>query len=919
MRKIYYLLAMFFLINSAAFCQGTNTVLPNIIAKLKTLSTDHVIEKTYLHFDRPYYATGDTMYFKAYVTLGEHHDLSKLSGILHVDLVNPGNVIIRSIKLQLNNGIAWGDFALPDTLQAGSYRVRAFTRYMQNAPEYFFNKTISIASPRGGAVMAAAQQKAKADMQFFPEGGDMISSLVSKVAFKAIGTNGMGLGAKGIIIDNTSAQVATFVSNKLGMGSFYLLPDEGKTYKAKVTFGDGTQSTIDLPAAAAKGIALQVKDTLGNVTVEIRCNKAYFQDNQNKDVNLVIYSGGLVSSVNTKLDNRRMGINIPKAQFSSGIMQITLFSQEGEPLSERLVFLQNPDVLNIAVTSDKASYKTRDRVAINVNTKSKDVAASGFFSVAVVDESKVPFDDNNETTILSYLLLTSNLKGYVEQPNYYFANKTDQLHSELDNLMLTQGYRRFTWKQLMKGDNPPFAFTPEKTLTISGMEKNAAGTPVPNRDVMLMSVTNGSMLGEKTDQTGKFVFDNVPPFYDGTPFMLQATGSTKDKNSTTITYTKEQEPPVTDDNVSDNTVIAGKVYSANGTDVSNVGQNPGTADQTINGDDVSNATSLTTALKAHLNGVNFVSGVPYLKGVKYPMLIVVDGKIRGSYINLDNIPASNVQNIELLKDKNAASYGASGNSGVLVINTRHGSTGIDLNPQNSSYKYQSQSVVKAANASNNHLDEVNYRSSNLGGAGHADQVIRGNDIKNSPTLSSALNGRARGINFLNGVPYLSDGTVVTMGGASPEPMLVMLDGSQASANIDDVNPNVVETIEILKGANASIYGNRGGSGVIVITTRQQLDPVEQSSSSLGSLRFTPQGYYKAREFYSPKYNASNTSGGHPDVRSTIYWNPNVITDTSGNASFEYYNADGKGSYSVIIEGIDTNGNIGRQVYRYKVE
>ena len=916
MKKVYYLLALFVLgLNSAAVSQGTGTVLQNIVAKLKTLSGDHIIEKAYLHFDKPYYATGDTMYFKAYVTMGEHHDLSKASAILHVDLINPGNVIIRTIRLQLNNGVAWGDFALPDTLQTGTYKVRAFTRYMQNAPEYFFDKTIAISSNNGGAVVASAQQKAKADIQFFPEGGNMITSLVSKVAFKAIGTNGMGLNAKGVIVDNTNVQVATFVSNKLGMGSFYILPEEGKTYKAKVTFGDGAQSTMDLPAAAAKGITLQVKDTLNNVAVEVRCNKAYFQDNQNKDVNLVIYSGGLVSSVNTKLDNRRMGINIPKSQFNSGIMQVTLFSQEGEPLSERLIFLQNPDMLNIAVTSDKTSYKTRDRVAINLNAKSKDVAAAGFFSVAVIDERKVPFDDNNETTILSYLLLTSGLKGYIEQPNYYFGNKTAQLHNELDNLVLTQGYRRFTWKQLLNGDKP-FTYTPEKVLTINGMEKNSAGTPAANKDVMLLSVSNGSMLGEKTDQTGKFVFDNVPPFYDGTPFMLQATGSTKDKSSTTITYIREQEPPVSD-SAAYGTMVVGKVYSANEAAGTNAGQNGAQADQAINGDDVSNATSLTSALKDRLNGVNFVSGVPYLKGVKYPILIVVDGKIRGSYINLDNIPASNVQNIELLKDKNAATYGPSGSSGVLVINTRHGSSGIDLNPT-ANYKYQSQNVVKAANAANVRTED-NYRSSNLGGAGHADQVIKGNDIKNSPTLSSALNGRARGLNFVNGVPFLIDGSVVTGMGSSQEPMLVMLDGSQASSNIDDINPNAVETIEILKGANASIYGNRGGAGVVVVTTRQQLDPLEQSQSSLGSLRFTPQGYYKAREFYSPKYDATNSAGGHADVRSTIYWNPNVVTDNSGNASFEYYNADGKGSYRVIVEGIDANGNIGRQVYRYNVE
>jgi hypothetical protein len=891
--------------------------LQNIVAKLKTLSTDHIIEKTYLHFDKPYYAAGDTMYFKALVTLGEHHDPSKASGIVHVDLINPQNVIIRNIRLQLNNGLAWGDFALPDTLQAGAYRVRAYTRYMQNMPDYFFDKTIPVASNINSGGMANKHLTAKADMQFFAEGGDMITSLISKVAFKAIGTNGMGLSAKGVIVDNTNVQVATFVSNRLGMGSFYIQPDEGKTYKAKVTFGDGTQSTVDLPTPAAKGITLQVKDTLNNVAVEIRCNKAYFQDNQNKEVNLVIYSGGLVSSVNAKLDNRRMGINVPKSQFASGIMQITLFSQEGEPLSERLIFLQNPDVLNLAVTSSKPVYNTRDRVEINLNAKSKDVAAAGFFSVAVVDESKVPFDDNNETTILSYLLLTSGLKGYIEQPNYYFTNKTDQVHGDLDNLMLTQGYRRFTWKQLLNGDNKPFAYTSEKNLTITGMEKSSAGTPMVNKDVMLLAASNGSMLGEKTDNTGKFVFDNIPPFYDGTSFMLQATGSTKDKNSSIITVVKEQEPPVSDSVSNSTTIQLNKVNSADDKRTVEAGSTT-QADQEINGDDISNATSLTAALKEHLNGVNFVSGVPYLKGIKYPILIVVDGKIRGSYINLDNIAASNVQNVDLLKDKNTVGYGAGGSSGVLVITTRHGSSGIDLTSQNANYKYQSQSVVKANNAKNVHVED-NYRSSNLGGAGHADQVVKGEDVKNAPNLSSALNGRLHGVNFVSGVPFLNDGAVVTMGNSSAEPMLVMLDGSQASGNVDDINPNVVETIELLKGANASIYGNRGGAGVLVITTIQQLAPVETSQSSLGSLQFTPKGFYKAREFYSPKYDAANATGGHPDVRSTLYWNPNVVTDNNGNASFEFYNSDGHGSFRVIVEGIDVNGNLGRQVYRYKVE
>ncbi|MGZ3928356.1 MAG: TonB-dependent receptor, partial [Mucilaginibacter sp.] len=120
----------------SAYAQATNND-KDIFAKLKNFAAHHITEKVYLHFDKPYYATGDTIYFKAYVTMGERHDLSKLSGVLHVDLINASNKIDQSIKLQLINGLAWGDFTLPDSLPKGNYRIRAYTQWMQNVGNYF--------------------------------------------------------------------------------------------------------------------------------------------------------------------------------------------------------------------------------------------------------------------------------------------------------------------------------------------------------------------------------------------------------------------------------------------------------------------------------------------------------------------------------------------------------------------------------------------------------------------------------------------------------------------------------------------------------------------------------------------------------------------------------------------------------------
>src|SRR5665213_3551669 len=194
------------------FAQSSKPKL-NIAARLQTYFSTYAPEKAYLQFDKPYYAGGDTIYFKAYVTDGEQYKLSGLSGVLHVDLINPENKIDQSIQLMLNNGIIWGDFALPDSLPAGNYRVRAYTRWMRNRGELdFFDRIIPVGSlinsHTAGREMQRLQEiNSKDDIQFFPEGGSLVMGIRSKVAFKAIASNGLGINVKGIIIDSAHKKV----------------------------------------------------------------------------------------------------------------------------------------------------------------------------------------------------------------------------------------------------------------------------------------------------------------------------------------------------------------------------------------------------------------------------------------------------------------------------------------------------------------------------------------------------------------------------------------------------------------------------------------------------------------------------------------------------------------------------------------
>jgi hypothetical protein len=796
--------AILSLIFSLLFCVNANGQTGNeAVARLKSFLVSHIAEKAYLHFDKTYYAAGDTMYFKAYVTLGEKHELSNLSGVLHVELINTRNKVDQSIKLQITDGVAWGDFALPDSLPAGNYRVLAYTRWMRNDGNYF-EKVIPIGSLQGKIPESGIHTKPvneKADLQFFPEGGQLVAGISSKVAFKAVGVNGLGLDVRGVIVDNTGVEVSRFSSAHLGMGYFYLDPLPGKTYKAKVSFTDGSANTIGLPAASVSGIALSVdNDSIPKATVKIEASAAYFNENKGKSYSLLIYSGGVATTVNLKLDSATITLDVLKRKLHTGIATITLFSAVNEPLAERLLFIQNYDQLNLEVNSDKTIYAKRGKANITLKAiDRKGGPATGHFSVSVTDESKAPVDENSESTILTDLLLTSDLKGYVEQPNFYFNNINDKTNAALDLVMLTHGYRRFEWKKLLNDEYPPIAFQPEKGLEISGQVKNLFGKPITKGAITLVPAKGDPISGSVSDDKGMFRFSNLV-FYDTTKFVLSAVNK-KGRNSTKITYFIDKPAPL----------IAG-----------NQSQNM----QTIS----------------------------------------------------DNIMAAFVEN-DKLQQRELLNYSHA--KGIMLKEVKVKAT--------KSPKYPSRSYVAEF---------------------AADQVIHGKDILYGGPLALRLEGVIHRVHFVNGrgnrwVP------VSDLGG----PMLVIVDG--APGNLDDVSTDGVSTIEVLLPPNSYIYGSDGIGGVLVVTTKPRgSDP--ENMPSFGVLPITVMGFYKAREFYLPRYDNANTSWQR-DLRSTIYWKPELQTDKDGKASFDFYNADGTGTYRVVIEGIDEKGNLGRQVYRYKVE
>lgn len=932
--KIYIVILCLLGVSRLAIAQTDSTVLSSSVGSLTNYFNNYPVEKAYLHLDKTTYFPGDTIWFKAYTVLGQQHRLSQLSGVLYCELINTRDSVISRRILKLLVGIGWGDFDLPRPLQPGIYHIRAYTAWMRNTPGYYFDEQVTIGGPP--AITATSKQvavssislpvKVKPDVQFFPEGGQMVNGLRSKIAVKCVNGNGLGEDIKGVIIDNNGNEVGRFVTQHLGMGVFALTPQAGKIYRAKITAADSSEYTYDLPVPLDEGFTLAVNSSQADsVFLSVSANEKLFAEQKNTSVYLVAQSGGKVFyTAAAKLVVPVFAATIAKSRFPTGIIQFTLFSQNGQPLNERIMFIQNDDALKLTLSSPAETYRARQKVKIDLGIGGNDKEhAIGSFSVSVINESRAPVNENAGNTILSNLLLTSDIKGYIEQPNYYFNAPTEQTRADLDMLMLTQGYRRFEWKQVLKNANLPPAYLPETSLELAGSIKTPSGKPVPNGGVIFTAPKESFIKDTVTDADGNFKFTNIN-FVDTVKTIVRARKHTNGSN-VAIYLQQPNYPGVIKSNVNTDTVskltpdmlkniadyreklkqdslkngrqLKEVVVKAKKEPKPDIFNYYGTsmeydADmQRLR----SGFGNLGEALQSIIPGASYSEGHPIMYEHARAILFIDGLRHPTSDLNLYDI--NEIESVRMISSTNI-------NPAQLIVATKRYAGTDTATTTLKEVKITAQKVRKEPDLS---------ESQNLH-KGAADQVIMSDKLGSCINLSDCLQGKAIFIHFgPDGSPSGRNG-----------PMSVIIDGVILNgSHLNDVNVSDVYSIEVLSSINAmSIYGSSiEKGGALIITMKHGGDHNYLTSENpAGLISYIFKGYYPARTFYSPKYDKPNTGNYQtPDLRSTIYWNPNIITDKNGRASFEYYNADTKGNYRVVVEGIDDNGNIGRQVYRYKVE
>lgn len=341
------------------------------------------------------------------------------------------------------------------------------------------------------------------DLKFYAEGGELIEGMICGMGFKALNEFGQPADIKGNIIDQNNKVVATFDSYHQGMGKFEFAPQAGNKYFAQLTSPANISKSYPLPTALKKGYTLKMHNqNAHNLDLEVISS-------ENEELYLVAQSGNQVYF--SKDFQARTGLNrisIPTTDFPIGITQITLFDSKKIARAERLAFINKGKQLNIKVITDKEKYLPREKVNMTLEvTDERGMPMAGNFSLAVVDDKLLTFADDKQGHLLSYMLLESDLQGELVEPNFYFDNENDatRLKPEvnrsiaLDHLLMTQGWRKFTWEEIQNQKFTPNTQAGE-LATFAGTVLNAQGQPIDGADVVFV----GKDKKQITDNKGVF-------------------------------------------------------------------------------------------------------------------------------------------------------------------------------------------------------------------------------------------------------------------------------------------------------------------------------------------------------------------------------------------------------------------------------
>jgi hypothetical protein len=863
-------------------------------------SQQYAPEKIYIQFDKPYYAVDDTIWFKAWLMNGPTFFMHSKSGLLHIDIANDSNKVIKQYLLPVQDGVTWGNIVLSKSdFRPGNFVLWAYTNWMRNfSDDHFFYKRIQVTgagesnwlvnasinndknainakleftdigkrpvagqslvvklmqgrktwykqdfqTDKGGflninfkssaitnSLFLTAENGAgtkaiiplninsagNIDLQFMPEGGYLLAGINAHIAFKAIGEDGKGVDLSGVIVDQNQQEVATFHSLHNGMGSFEMPVKAGDIYKAKIKLPDGSFKEYLLPPVKPSGTVLQIKNEQGKDSLEVIV--AGSDDIIQTGGNFLLTGkarGVDFYSATISLNKNNRYIAIAKSLFPTGIAHFTLVSANGQPLNERLVYIDHQDNLHVDITPGATTYSPKDSIALSLSvTDNAGKLVAGNFSLAVTDDAFVKADTLNDDNILSRMLLTSDLKAYVEGAGYYFQQNTNATQA-LDNLLLTQGWIGYEPLKL------PKPYKPETEYAVAGNVKNVFNKSVRNTHVLLFSKSPTIFMDTLTDEKGNFSFHQFPRI-DTPLFILKAVNRSGNSFNVGINV-NEPLPPV-------------------------------------------------------FNAPKMPLQMPW-------------------YVNSDTTLMNYLKNDVAYQQQNYLPDGKHRLKEVVI---------------------KAKKIVKG--------------SQNLNGPGNADVILGEKDLEKADkkSLLHLLEENIKGFHESYGTSFAHNGgqnAVNLWYFIGLRPIVVLVDGIMlnlmyANYTFEDLkyylqshNAEDIKGMEIMKSDKYTLYyasryyANMDDFAFIELTTRSGHGPITDNTP--GMYLYKPLAISWPKQFYKPRYLVTDTVKHLPDLRSTIHWEPNIITDEYGKATVWFYAADKPATYTIITEGTDFNGNLG---------
>jgi hypothetical protein len=432
---------------------GQQNLLDGLVKKYQDHQVKNLQEKIFMHLDRDFYVSGETMWFKIYLVDGYNHQFEDLSKVAYVEIIDRNKNVIESTKIRLESGKGNGSIALPVDIDSDNYTVRAYTNWMKNfSADFYFHQKISIVNVFQRLTILKPSAQAL-DIQFFSEGGQLIDGIKSKVAYRVVNSSGKGIDFEGFLLTHNGDTITKFVPLKFGIGSFVFIPRSDEEYKVVIKETSGHITSSKFLPVNRSGYSIMVKDTLSDyIKISIHSR----EEAPTPFIYLIAHARQIVKVATLQnLTNNSVNFLIKKETLGEGINHLTVFNHKIQPVCERLYFIKPLLNKSLNLVSDQSRYDTRSKIKLTAGVENT-LKVNASLSVYKLDS----LNKESSETISDYLLLTSDLKGTIESPDYYFSDDGDVNHA-IDNLMLTHGWSRFKWEDVLSAGEQEKSFVPE--------------------------------------------------------------------------------------------------------------------------------------------------------------------------------------------------------------------------------------------------------------------------------------------------------------------------------------------------------------------------------------------------------------------------------------------------------------------------